>query len=406
MNKKECIAMLLAGGEGRRLSPLTSKQAKPAVPFGGRYRIIDFPLSNCVNSGIDTIGVLTQYEAESLHSHIGEGDAWGLKQEGQSGITLLPSYNTGSEEYAGTADAIYQNIEYIDAQNPENVLILSGDHIYHMNYREMLEFHVSSGAPATISVMPVPWNEAHRFGVMSIDEEFRITEFAEKPEEPQSNLASMGIYIFKWDYLKQHLIEDAKNPESSHDFGKDVIPNMLAGITSLYAFEFKGYWRDVGTVDSLWEAHMDLLDESNDWKLHNEAWPMYTNEKAVRKVAAKHRGIQSSGCLIHDNCTLDGYSERSVLFGGTEVGRFSKIKDSIIMPHVKIGRNVVIERAIIGEGAVIKDGAVIKGTMNEIMVIGPGETVVAKPAVRPQPARLLKEVYDSASRLRAGGMSS
>ncbi|MNH77433.1 Glucose-1-phosphate adenylyltransferase [compost metagenome] len=406
MNKKECIAMLLAGGEGRRLSPLTSKQAKPAVPFGGRYRIIDFPLSNCVNSGIDTIGVLTQYEAESLHNHIGEGEAWGLTQTDDGGIALLPSYNTGSDEYSGTADAIYQNMDYIDSQNPENVLILSGDHIYHMNYREMLDFHVNSDAPATISVMPVPWNEAHRFGVMSIDDQYRITEFAEKPQEPQSNLASMGIYIFKWDYLKQHLIQDAKNPNSSHDFGKDVIPNMLAGNTPLYAYEFKGYWRDVGTVDSLWEAHMDLLDESADWKLHNEAWPMYTNEQHTRKSGLRHRAIQANSSLVHDNCGLEGYAERSVLFGGTEVGRFSKIKDSIVMPHAKIGRNVVIERAIIGEGAIIKDGAVIKGNVNEVMVIGPGETVVAKPAVRPQPARLLKEVYDNANRLRAGGMSS
>ncbi|RCX23577.1 glucose-1-phosphate adenylyltransferase [Fontibacillus phaseoli] len=407
MKKKDCIAMLLAGGEGRRLSPLTSKLAKPAVPFGGHYRIIDFPLSNCVNSGIDTIGVLTQYEAESLHEHIGEGEAWNLPRCADNGISLLPSYNAGVEEYAGTADAIFKNIEYVDSHEPENVLILSGDHIYHMDYREMLQFHISSEASATISVMPVPWDEAHRFGVMSTDEQSRITEFAEKPEKPASNLASMGIYLFKWDFLKQHLIEDAMNENSSHDFGKDVIPKMLAGERPLHAYEFKGYWRDVGTVQSLWEAHMDLLAKDSDWKFLNEAWPMYTRDQASSKPRAlKTRSVQTKSSLIHDCCALEGYSERSVLFVGTEVGRYTKIKDSVIMPNARIGRGALIERAIIGEGAVIHDGAVIKGTADEIIVIGPYETVVAKPALRPQPSRLLKEVYDKTARLRAEGLSS
>lgn len=407
MKKKDCIAMLLAGGEGRRLSPLTSRLAKPAVPFGGHYRIIDFPLSNCVNSGIDTIGVLTQYEAESLHEHIGEGEAWKLPRSETNGISLLPSYNAGVEEYAGTADAIFKNIAYVDSHAPENVLILSGDHIYHMDYREMLEFHVASDACATISVMPVPWEEAHRFGVMSTDEKFRITEFAEKPQNPPSNLASMGIYLFNWDYLKQHLMEDALDENSSHDFGKDVIPKMLAGERPLHAYEFKGYWRDVGTVQSLWEAHMDLLAKESDWQLINEAWPMYTREQWRSKPRPfKNRSVQAKSSLIHDCCSLDGVSERSVIFGGAEIGRFTKIKDSVIMPNVQIGRNVHIERAIIGEGAVIHDGAVIKGTADEIMVIGPYETVVAKPALRPQPARLLKEVYDKTARLRAEGLSS
>ncbi|WP_019638667.1 glucose-1-phosphate adenylyltransferase [Paenibacillus fonticola] len=409
MNKKECIAMLLAGGEGRRLSPLTAKQAKPAVPFGSKYRIIDFPLSNCVNSGIDTIGVLTQYEAESLHQHIGDGDAWGLPYTDRGGIALLPSYNTGATgnaQYVGTADAIYKNIEYVDQYSPENVLVLSGDHIYHMDYREMIQTHTSRKALATISVMPVPWEEAHRFGVMSIDREQRITEFAEKPEQPASNLASMGIYLFNWEFLKQHLIADANDPDSSHDFGKDVIPKMLSGSSPLHAYEFKGYWRDVGTVQSLWDAHMDLLSGENGWTLHNDSWPMFTRDSRTKLNSVKARNAGMKASMIHDCCTLEGYAERSVIFGGSEVGRQTKIKDSIIMPNVLVGRNVLIERAIIGEGAIIKDGAIIKGTANEIIVIGPNETVLAKPAVRTQPSRLLKEVYDKTARLRAEGLSS
>lgn len=411
MSNKQCIAMLLAGGEGRRLSPLTSKLAKPAVPFGSRYRIIDFPLSNCVNSGIDTIGILTQYEADSLHAHIGDGTAWGLGQSERGGITLLPSYGAGCNEYLGTADAIYKNMEYIDRHDPENVLILSGDHIYHMDYREVLDFHVQSGAKATISVMPVPWEEAHRFGVMVTDEQYRIKEFCEKPERPQSNLASMGIYLFKWSYLKRHLLEDAKDHKSSHDFGKDVIPKMLADTEPLHAYPFKGYWRDVGTVASLWEAHMDLLDENNEWMLQDKAWPMYTSELCkldtmIKGKETKHSGISVKNSIIHDHCALEGYAERSVIFGGTSIGRFAKIKDSVVMPNASIGRNAIVECAIIGEGATIKDGAVIKGTPDQVVVIGPSETVVAKPMVRPQPSRLLQEVYDSAASLRAGGMSS
>ncbi|MCM3702705.1 glucose-1-phosphate adenylyltransferase [Paenibacillus macerans] len=405
MRKKNCIAMLLAGGEGRRLSPLTAKQAKPAVPFGGHYRIIDFPLSNCVNSGIDTIGVLTQYEAESLHEHIGEGGPWMLPRSGGGGISLLPSSKAGTAEYAGTADAIYKNIAFVDGYGPEHVLILSGDHIYHMDYRQMLDFHLSHGAKATISVMTVPWEEAHRFGIMSKDARHRITEFAEKPKQPASNLASMGIYLFNWEFLKRHLLEDAEDAVSSHDFGKDLIPKMLAGADPLHAYEFQGYWRDVGTVHSLWEAHMDLLEENSDWKLHNANWPMYTRELPGSPAPVKKRG-NPLGTLIHDGCELEGYAERSVIFGGTEIGRNTKIKDSVIMPGVKIGRNVMIERAIIGEGAMIKDGAVVKGNSPEIAVIGPFETVSAKPVVLPQPSRLLQEVYENTARLRAEGLLS
>jgi glucose-1-phosphate adenylyltransferase len=407
VNKKNCIAMLLAGGEGRRLSPLTSKLAKPAVPFGGHYRIIDFPLSNCVNSGIDTIGVLTQYEAESLHEHIGEGNPWNLPQHENGGISLLPSYNAGVQEYAGTADAIFKNIEYVDKFQPNQVLTLSGDHIYNMDYRKLLNYHLSVGATATISVMPVPWEEAHRFGVMTTDKQNRITEFAEKPKHPTSNLASMGIYLFNWDFLKQHLIEDAIDMKSSHDFGKDLIPKMLSGRKPLHVYEFKGYWRDVGTVHSLWEAHMDLLAENATWKLtNNAAWPMFTQGLSNKTPSFLTHHTQISNSLVHDNCELEGYIEQSVIFSGSSIGRYTKIKDSVIMPGAKIGRNVWIEKAIIGEGAVIKDGSVIKGTTSEIMVIGPSETVAAKPAIIPQPSRLIMEVYEKTPRLRAEGMTT
>ncbi|KOS04213.1 glucose-1-phosphate adenylyltransferase [Paenibacillus polymyxa] len=408
MFNKECIAMLLAGGEGRRLAPLTSTIAKPAVPFGGHYRIIDFPLSNCVNSDIDTVGVLTQYEAESLHEHIGDGTPWGLTKTDDKGITLLPSYNTGNAEYLGTADAIHKNIEYIDSQNPEHVLILSGDHIYYMNYREMLNYHKEKGAAATISVMEVPWDEAHRFGVMSADEDLRVTEFAEKPEKPESNLASMGIYLFKWDYLRNYLLEDAQDAQSSHDFGKDIIPKMLADQESLYVYEFQGYWKDVGTVKSLWDSHMDLLHEDCAIDLQRKDWPMYTRERRTRLSAQKvpNRQTQPLGSLLHDSCQVEGRIERSVVFSGVEVGKGSTIKESIVMPDTRIGRNVHIEHAIIGEGAVIRDGAVIKGNPGEIMVIGPNETVFGKMAVRPQTTRMLKEAYERNTRLRAEGFTS
>lgn len=405
MKRKECIAMLLAGGEGKRLAPLTSKLAKPAVPFGGHYRIIDFPLSNCVNSGIDTVGVLTQYEAESLHEHIGAGEPWGLTNtDADNGVALLPSYNTEHKEYTGTADAIFKNIEYIDQQNPEHVLVLSGDHIYHMNYREMLDSHINLGSAATISVMEVPWEEASRFGVMSVDEHLKITEFAEKPEVPESNLASMGIYLFRWEYLKAHLIQDAEDPNSSHDFGKDVIPKMLSGNDLLHAFRFQGYWRDVGTVESLWEAHMDVLSQT-ELVLEQEDWPMYTRPWLTKLMAHRPRTIENNDSLIHDTCSFEGRTKRSVIFCGVEIGKLSTVKDSVVMPNVKIGKGAHIEHAIIGEGALIKDGAVVKGTPGNVVVVGPNETVMAKPTVRTQPSRLLQDVYEK-GRLRANVSTS
>ncbi|CAM2780541.1 glucose-1-phosphate adenylyltransferase [Paenibacillus sediminis] len=402
MNNQECIAMLLAGGEGRRLAPLTSNLAKPAVPFGGQYRIIDFPLSNCTNSGIQTVGVLTQYEAESLHEHIGEGEPWRLSRSGINGITLLPSYLNGPNPYSGTADAIYQNIEFIDQHSPEHVLVLSGDHIYHMDYRQMLHFHKQNNASATISVIPVSWEEAHRFGVMNADENFRITEFEEKPATPRSNLASMGIYLFKWSYLKEHLLVDAEDVQSSHDFGKDVIPRMLSGEEPLYAYSFKGYWRDVGTVESLWQAHMDLLSEMYELELYKREWPMYTRDWSCNWSPSKTRNMS----VIHDSSMMEGSAERSVVFCGAEVGKGTKLIDSIIMPNAKIGRNAYIEHAIIGEGAVVKEGAVIKGQPGDIIVIGSNQTVQAKPVVRTQPPRILKEVYEKTGRLRAEGLPS
>ncbi|AIQ41842.1 glucose-1-phosphate adenylyltransferase [Paenibacillus sp. FSL R5-0912] len=407
MSKKDCIAMLLAGGEGRRLAPLTSSMAKPAVPFGGQYRIIDFPLSNCVNSKIDTIGVLTQYEADSLHQHIGKGEPWGLHSRSDKGVKLLPSGIEGRDSYSGTADAIYKNIEYIDSQNPENVLILSADHIYHMDYRKMLDYHVGKAAKATISVMEVPWDEASRFGVMNVNDDLQISEFAEKPKVPKSNLASMGIYMFEWEYLKGYLLRDAANSESGHDFGKDVIPSMLDANDPLFAYRFDGYWRDVGTVDSLWEAHMDLLQSENGFKLDNSRWPMYSRAYRTKLAAYKPR-VQAPpvDCLMHESCTMEGSLQRSVIFGGVEIGKLSKIKQSVIMPGVRIGRGVLIENAIIGEGAVIKDGAVIKGSADNIVVVGPHEIVAAKPIIRTQPSRLLQEVYEKTGRLRAEGMPS
>ncbi len=398
---KECIAMLLAGGEGRRLAPLTSIIAKPAVPFGGDYRIIDFPLSNCANSGIDTVGVLTQYEAQSLHDHIGGGDAWSTTNNPMN-ITLLSSERTG--EYTGTADAIYKNIEYIDALDPKDVLILSGDHIYHMDYNEMLQYHSENKARATIAVVEVPWEEASRFGVMSTDTEMNITKFSEKPAEPESNLASMGIYVFDWQYLRHHLLQDALNEQSSHDFGKNIIPQMLADREKVVAYEFLGYWRDVGTINSLWEAHMDILQHSRQFELKNSAWPMFSAD--YNPLQDNDHAHAPDCSMVSCKASLEGNVERSVVFNGSAIGKQAEVKHSIIMPGAIVGKQARIEYAIIAEGAIVKDGAVIEGTPEQIAVVGPYETVYPKPSVRTQPARLLKEVYDKSGRVHAGGMSS
>ncbi|NGZ74522.1 glucose-1-phosphate adenylyltransferase [Saccharibacillus alkalitolerans] len=404
MIKKDCIAMLLAGGEGRRLAPLTSTLAKPAVPFGGHYRIVDFPLSNCLNSGIDTVGVLTQYAAESLHDHIGEGAPW-KNASADGDIVLLPPGEQG--EYRGTADAITKNIEFIDQYDPENVLILSGDHIYHMDYADMLEAHNRSGANATLSVMEVPLNEAHRFGIVTTDANLRVVDFTEKPAKPMSSLASMGIYVFKWSYLRSYLLNDLDNEASGHDFGKDLLPLMLNDGSQLNAYPFAGYWRDVGTANSLWEAHMDLLGDNSEFQLNKSEWPMYTNRQVSRPSLFRRTLAPSPiSSMVHETCTIEGTVKHSVLFRGVQVGKGSMIADSVIMPEAHIGRNVKIEYAIIGENAVIRDGAEIKGTPGEILIIGPSETVYAKPVIRSQSVRSMQEPFEPASMRRTGGLSS
>ncbi|WP_047151089.1 glucose-1-phosphate adenylyltransferase [Aneurinibacillus tyrosinisolvens] len=373
MKRKECIAMLLAGGEGKRLGPLTKNMAKPAIPFGGKYRIIDFALSNCSNSGIDTVGILTQYEPLVLHSYVGIGSAWELDRQ-SGGVTLLPPFVKQGESrwYKGTAHAIYQNIHFVEQYHPKYVLIISGDHIYKMNYTAMLQYHVEKKAEATIGVIEVPWREANRFGIMSVDKQCRITDFAEKPEYPDSNLASMGIYIFTWDTLKRHLMDDAGDEVSSHDFGKNIIPAMLQEGSKMIAYPFQGYWRDVGTIESLWEANMDLLADEPPLDLYDKDWRIYSSAgnlppQYIAPEAAVNRSLINGGCSIY------GEINHSLLFSGVSVGPGSVIHDSVIMPGVKIGRNVSIYKAIVGEGTVIEDGCTIGGSIGtncEITVIG------------------------------------
>jgi glucose-1-phosphate adenylyltransferase len=399
MSKKDCIAMLLAGGEGRRLSPLTNNLAKPAVPFGGEYRIIDFPLSNCANSEIYTVGVLTQYESESLHTHIGGGEPWGLNGSNREGVSLLSPSKEDTSGYLGTADAVYKNMSFIDEHDPDHVLILSGDHIYSMDYRTILEAHKSSGADATLSVMEVPWSEAHRFGIMEVNRSMRVVDFAEKPTKPQSNLASMGIYVFKWAYLREKLMEDSRNPKSSHDFGKDVLPRMLRLEGKLFAYPFEGYWRDVGTVKSLWEAHMDLLEQGAEPQLEPapNAWPTYSRqqyEEGGRSPISRTDDHDSS--LSHWNSAVLGDVQRTVIFYGVQVAVDSVVQDSVLMPNVKIGRRVRISHAIIGEGAIIKDGAVIEGRKDKIEVIAPHAVVEGRPLAPAAHSRMDmgKTLYD------------
>ncbi|MFC7678046.1 glucose-1-phosphate adenylyltransferase [Paenibacillus sp. GCM10028914] len=359
MKRKEVVAMLLAGGQGKRLKELTKTLAKPAVYFGGTYRIIDFPLSNCSNSGIDTVGVLTQYEPLVLHSYIGVGSDWDMDRR-SGGVYVLPPYERedGTSWYRGTADAIYRNLMFIEQYDPEHVLILSGDHIYKMDYDQMLSYHKDKNADCTISVINVTREEATRFGILNTDDDLRIYEFEEKPAEPKSTLASMGVYLFKWDTLKKYLLQNVENPDSSHDFGKDIIPLMLGEEKTLYAYPFQGYWKDVGTINSLWEANMDLLAEHPKLDLNDPSWRIYTrNPNQPAEYIAPGAKVQN--CMINEGCSVYGEVNHSVLFYGVEVGEGSVVKDSVIMPQVKIGRNVRIHRAIITENMVIEDGAVI-----------------------------------------------
>lgn len=351
MVKKEMIAMLLAGGQGSRLGVLTSKVAKPAVAFGGKYRIIDFPLSNCINSGIDTVGVLTQYQPLRLNSHIGIGISWDLDRN-IGGVTVLPPYekSSNSEWYTGTANAIYQNIEYMESFNPEYVLILSGDHIYKMDYELMLDFHKAKGAEVTIAVMPVPMEEASRFGIMIADENKRITEFEEKPEHPRSNLASMGIYIFNWKTLKEALVAMAEQP--ALDFGKHVIPYCHDQGASLYAYEFIGYWKDVGTLNSYWEANMELIDIVPEFNLYEEYWKIYTkSEIQPPQYFADATKIQRS--IVGEGTDIYGEVYNSVIGCGVTIGKGTVVRDSIIMNHTKIGDGCELNKAIIAENVEI-----------------------------------------------------
>ena len=366
MKQDNMLAMILAGGRGTRLHDLTKKVAKPAVSYGGKYRIIDFPLSNCANSGIDIVGVLTQYESVLLNSYAAAGRRWGLDAK-DSGVYILPpreKADTGLDVYRGTADAISQNIDFIDSYSPEYLLILSGDHIYKMNYDKMLEYHKANHADATIAVIEVPMKEASRFGIMNTNETGRIVEFEEKPEKPKSNLASMGIYIFNWKLLRKMLLADMKNPESSHDFGKDIIPTMLADEKTLFAYKFKGYWKDVGTIDSLWEANMDLLSKNNALDLSDSSWKIYTEDvTALPQFVGADADIDRA--FITQGCVINGTVKNSVLFTGVKVATGAKVIDSVLMPGVEVAEGAVVTRALVADKVKIGKNAVVGSADSE-----------------------------------------
>lgn len=376
--KKECVAMLLAGGQGSRLYVLTTNVAKPAVPFGGKYRIIDFPLSNCVNSGIDTVGVLTQYEPHALNAYVGSGQTWDLDRL-RGGVYILPPYQKGkaSEWYKGTANAIYQNIQFVDEYDPEYVLILSGDHIYKMNYNKMLQHHKETNADATIAVLDVPLSEASRFGIMNCNPDGTIYEFEEKPKEPKSTLASMGIYIFSWKKLRQYLIEDEANPESSNDFGKNIIPAMLGAGEKLVSYQFSGYWKDVGTIESLWEANMDLLSPNSGLNLSDDTWKIYGRTTgSPPHFTAKNAIVRHS--LVSEGCEIDGEVTESVLFSDVQVAKGAKVEYSILMPGAVIEEGAHVQYAIVAANAVIAKDAVVGGSPAETEVDNWGVAVVAE----------------------------
>lgn len=376
--KKECVAMLLAGGQGSRLYVLTKNVAKPAVPFGGKYRIIDFPLSNCINSGIDTVGVLTQYEPHVLNAYIGSGQTWDLDRL-RGGVSVLPPYQRGkaSEWYKGTANAIYQNIPFIADYDPEYVLILSGDHIYKMDYNKMLRQHKETGADATIAVLDVPLSEASRFGIMNCKPDGTIYEFEEKPKEPKSTLASMGIYIFSWKKLRKYLEEDEANSKSSNDFGKDIIPAMLANGEKMVSYRFEGYWKDVGTIESLWEANMDLLSPNSGLNLSDDSWKIYGRTTgSPPHFTAKGAKVQHT--LLSEGCEIAGNVSESVLFSDVKVAKNANVEYSILMPGAVVEEGANVRYAIVASGAVIAKGASIGAGPSECDVDKWGVAVVAE----------------------------
>ncbi|MBE6788097.1 MAG: glucose-1-phosphate adenylyltransferase [Ruminococcaceae bacterium] len=367
--KKEWIAMLLAGGQGSRLGVLTKNMAKPALPFGCKYRIIDFTLSNCVNSGIDTVGVLTQYQPLELNEYIGNGSAWDLNRM-FGGVHILPPYqqSEGGKWYKGTANAVYQNLTFIDRYDPEYVIVLSGDHIYKMDYEKMLEQHKKNGADCSIAVLNVPLNEASRFGIMNADEDGRIFEFEEKPKHPKSTLASMGVYIFNYEKLKKYLKADEKDKTSDNDFGKNIIPQMLSSGEKIYAYRFDGYWKDVGTIKSLWQANMDILDSSEPLKLSQRDWRIYSQNpilppQFVSKESKVTNSIMSEGCEIY------GEVKNSVIFSGVKIGRGCRICNSVIMPDTVIGENCKIDYSIVGSNCILGSGCRVNGREENITVL-------------------------------------
>ena len=357
--KKKCVAMLLAGGQGSRLYVLTQKVAKPAIPYGGKNRFIDFPLSNCINSGIDTVGVLTQYQPMVLNEYIGNGQPWDLDKM-HGGVHVLPPYQTaaGASWYEGTANAIYQNMAFIERYDPEYVIVLGGDHIYKMDYSKMLDYHIANNADSTIAVIDVPRSEASRFGIMTCDEEGRIVDFTEKPKEPKSTLASMGIYVFSWEKLRKYLIENENANTGSKDFGKDIIPAMLANDERLFAYEFEGYWKDVGTLDSLWEANMDLLSPSVPLNLYDPNWKVYSRHNNMPpQYIGKNAHVENS--MITEGSVVDGTVDFSIISSGVTIEEGASVKYSIVMPGTTIKKNAVVEYAIIGENCVVESDAMI-----------------------------------------------
>ncbi len=392
VKKTECLAMLLAGGQGSRLGILTKNIAKPAVPYGGKYRIIDFPLSNCINSGIETVGVLTQYQPLELNDYIGNGRPWDLDRS-YGGVHVLSPYQQikGTESYKGSANAIYQNINFIDRYNPEYVAVLSGDHIYKMDYNKMLKFHKENDAACTIAMLEVPWEEASRFGLMFVNDDGSISEFEEKPKNPRSNKASMGVYIFTWSKLRQYLIDDENNPDSGNDFGHDVIPAMHSNGERMFAYKFDGYWKDVGTIDSLWEANLDLLNPKVDLDLSDDSWKIYSrNPIAPPHFVSATAKLENS--MVGEGCYIGGEVDYSVLFSNVTIEEGAKVRYSIIMPGTTIKAGATVEYSIIAENAVIEEDAKVGlspedsanrddwgvTVIGEKVVIGKGAAVAAK----------------------------